>query len=154
MPENECVFVAFAVLLFILCAVFSVCMLKRLRLIPLAVIGGSVCTICLYYGMCTKNVGFGFIIASLCGCAALAGYDHIYTRPKTIGAAVDAELPEDATISEWKEEKRRVLRAELGARWFHRARGGADGARSADRSDDIQKQHERYPVAFDTASEA
>ncbi len=118
MPENECVFVAFAVLLFILCAVFSVCMLKRLRLIPLAVIGGSVCTICLYYGMCTKNVGFGFIIASLCGCAALAGYDHIYTRPKTIGAAVDAELPEDATISEWKEEKRRVLRQNSGLGGF------------------------------------
>ncbi|MCI8387540.1 MAG: hypothetical protein HFE63_03630 [Clostridiales bacterium] len=84
MTESECRRIAFGIIVFILAAVFSICILKKVRMIPLIIVGGAICTLVLYYGMNSGNFGFALIISALCGCAALAGYDHIYSRKKTI----------------------------------------------------------------------
>lgn len=84
LSESDCRMYAFIAVMFILAAVIFACILKRVHIFPLVLVGGSVCTLFLYYGMSSSNTGFAIIIASLCGCIALLGYDRIYSHKKTI----------------------------------------------------------------------
>ena len=108
MPEEECLFVALSVLLFALSALFCAFIVKRVRMAPLLVVGGTICTICLYFGMWGSNLGFALIISALCGTAALAGYDHIYAKRSAINDLVERSVPDEIP-----RKRRKKLRADI-----------------------------------------
>lgn len=91
--ERACRELAFFAIMLVLSAIVCACVLKKLRIIPLIAVGGAICTLFLYYGMPRSNSGFALLIASMCGCITLSGYDHIYSRRKVISEAV-AKTPD------------------------------------------------------------
>lgn len=104
--ESECLELVFYILLFILAAVIAASILKRIHLVPLLCVGLPICSVIFYYGMNESNLGFSLILSSLCGCIALSGWDHVYTRRKTIAAS----SPHVEGTRLWRREVRDAFR--------------------------------------------
>lgn len=84
LTEADCRLIAYCIVMGILAALASVCILRRARIIPLLFAGASLCTLMMYFGLCTDNTGFAIMLASLCGVAALAYYDGIFGSKKQV----------------------------------------------------------------------
>ncbi|MBQ8510182.1 MAG: transglutaminase domain-containing protein [Clostridia bacterium] len=84
MTESECRQIAYIAIVLVLAALICACLLRKTHIYPLLLVGCSLCTVALYFGLATGNIGFAVVIASLCGVMALSGYDNIYARRKTI----------------------------------------------------------------------
>jgi transglutaminase-like putative cysteine protease len=66
----------------LLAIVFSAFSAKRTRMLPIVLVGGSLCVFCFTYNLCTTNIGISCILAGLCAMLVLSGYDKIYAAHK------------------------------------------------------------------------
>ncbi len=88
--ESDCLDHAFFAICILLAILYCASILKRTHLLPLLMAGCSLATLSLYYGLPQKNGGFAVMIASLCGCVAMAGFDHTYSRRQVLTARFGA----------------------------------------------------------------
>ncbi len=98
-----------AVLVSVIC---SICILRRVILLPILFVGALSSTLIHYFGACEDNFGFALMLASLCGLVSLAGYDNIFVNKKAVGSALGTD-PRSSTA---KDELSYTLRvgSELG----------------------------------------
>ncbi|MBQ8552326.1 MAG: hypothetical protein IJ428_05895 [Clostridia bacterium] len=96
----------------LLSAICVICILRRVRLLPILFVGALASTLIHYFGACDNNFGFALMLASLCGLISLAGYDNIFVNRKTVGSA----LGTDPRLASAKDELSYTLRvgSELG----------------------------------------
>ena len=66
----------------LLAAVFSAFSAKRTRLLPMVLLGGSLCVVCFTYNLCASNWGIACVLAGFCSTMVLASYDRIYAKHK------------------------------------------------------------------------
>ena len=62
--------------------IFAAFSAKRTRLLPMVLLGGSLCAVCFTYNLCETNWGIACVLAGLCSTAVLSAYDKIYKEHK------------------------------------------------------------------------
>ena len=62
--------------------IFAAFSAKRTRLLPMVILGGSLCAVCFTYNLCETNWGIACVLAGLCSTAVLSAYDKIYKEHK------------------------------------------------------------------------
>lgn len=80
---NSCLNIAYAIVITLFAMLFCICLLKKVRLIPIIAVGSAICTLFLYYGMPSGNVGFAMILSALCAVTVLCGYESIYVKKRS-----------------------------------------------------------------------
>ncbi len=75
----------------ILCAVTVLFTVKRARFIPMASVCAVISTVILYFGAGEDLFGFGLVISSLFGVAALSYYDSVFVNKKNVMDALGTD---------------------------------------------------------------
>ncbi len=72
------------ILLIILTAVFTLSLMKRVRVLPVLIVGAAAITIVFTYNISVTNWGFVLVLSALGGIITLKMYDSIYNRKKPV----------------------------------------------------------------------
>ena len=76
--STELCYAGILVIVFVFSIFFALMSAKRMRLLPMILLGSAVCMFCFTYNLCRTNVGITCIIIGLASAIVLSSYDKIY----------------------------------------------------------------------------
>lgn len=103
----DCLLLAAGVLVFVLAAVFVPCILNRTRIVPPAIVGGSILIAVFTCNLSRSNWSFAFIVSSFAAILVLAAYDRRYLKRRR-DCDNEAQLFTDAPSGSPKQIRARI----------------------------------------------